>query len=214
MASRRVHYGAAFKRKVKDSITEALKKGANAQRKRVKQATYDDVDQAFFSWFRDTRARNIPVSGAILQQKAKDFACLLDCNEFKASCGWLHQIKAWHAIVRKVASSESSSADAPEGAAWIEKELPEIMMRYQTTDICNIDESRFLYQMLPNRTLALKGDSCHSGKQSKLRLTVVLCVNMDATDKRVPLVIGRSKKPHCCKGSRRLDVEYTSNLKA
>lgn len=72
----------------------------------------------------------------------------------------------------------------------------------------------FFFQMLPNTTLALKGDWCHGGKQSKLRITALLCVNKDASDKRVPLVIGKSKKPQCFKNARKLEVQYTPNKKA
>jgi hypothetical protein len=42
---------------------------------------------------------------------------------------------------------------------------------------------------------ALKGESCHGGKNSKERLTVLLSVNSDGSDKQVPIVIGKSPKP-------------------
>lgn len=129
--------------KAKDSILGSLKSGTSGQRKRLKAATYEHVDKAVFTWFMDTRAQNIPLSGAVLQQKAKDFGCLLDEDKFKASSGWLHRFKARHAIVGKMTSGESTSADAPEAAAWVEKELPGIMMRYKPADIYNADETGF-----------------------------------------------------------------------
>ncbi|XP_072144212.1 tigger transposable element-derived protein 6-like [Dermacentor andersoni] len=68
--------------------------------------------------------------------------------------------------------------------------------------------------MLPGRTLALKGDDCRGGKQSKLRITILLCANLDGTDKRVPLVVGKSARPRCFKGTKRMPVKYVANSKA
>lgn len=66
----------------------------------------------------------MPVSGAISQQKAKGFGCLLNKGAFKASSGRIHHFKAWYRIVRRV---KSTSADAGEAAAWLEKEMPRIL---------------------------------------------------------------------------------------
>lgn len=74
-----------------------------------------------------------------------------------------------------------------------------------------MDESGFFYKLLPNRTLQMKGESCHGGKRSKERLTVVLCANMDGTDKLKPLVIGKFANPRCFKSVKSLTVTYKSN---
>jgi hypothetical protein len=55
------------------------------------------------------------------------------------------------------------------------------------------------FNVLPDRTLAYKVETCHGGKHSKDRLTVLLCVNSDGSDKQVPIVIGKSSKPRCFK---------------
>ncbi|KAH9372295.1 hypothetical protein HPB48_006985 [Haemaphysalis longicornis] len=73
--------------------------------------------------------------------------------------------------------------------------MPKILTRYQPSEIYNADETGLFYQMLLNRTLALKGDRCHGGKQSKLHITALLCVNMDASDKRVRVKEGRGLLP-------------------
>jgi cysteine synthase len=53
--------------------------------------------------------------------------------------------------------------------------------------------------VLPDRTLALKEESCHGGRSSKDRLTVFLCVNSDGNDKQMSTVIEKSPKLWCLK---------------
>lgn len=198
----------------KDAIRGAVQAGTSGKKKKLKQSTYADVDKAVFTWFMDMRARNVPISGAVLQQKAKDYACILGCDDLKASNGWLQGFKNRYGIVGRMISGESSSADSEGAASWVDTKLPGILERYEPRDMYNADETALFYEMLPNRTLTLKGDVCHGGKQSKRRLTVLLCVNSDGSDKRVPLVIGKSARPRCFKGAHRMPVTYTANAKA
>lgn len=67
--------------------------------------------------------------------------------------------------------------------------------------------------MTPSKTHALKGDPCPGGKHSKVRVTVLLCVNMDGSHRLKPFVIGRSKKPVCFR-NQHIPVRYRSNKKA
>jgi hypothetical protein len=66
---------------------------------------------------------------------------------------------------------------------------------YEPRDVYNANETGLFFNVLPDRTLAYKGESCHGGKHSKDRLTVLLCVNSDGSDKQVPIVIRKSPKP-------------------
>jgi hypothetical protein len=70
---------------------------------------------------------------------------------------------------------------------------------YEPRDVYNADEMGLFFNVLPDRTLAYKGETCHGGKHSKDRVTVLLCVNSDGSDKQVPIVIGKSSKPRCFK---------------
>ncbi|KAH6945609.1 hypothetical protein HPB50_009293 [Hyalomma asiaticum] len=77
--------------KNKDKIISA---DANStDRKRLRRATYADVEEALLKWFVDARARNIPISGPMMLAKAKDFAFLLDFPDFCPGNGWLHRFK-------------------------------------------------------------------------------------------------------------------------
>ena len=61
----------------------------------------------------------------------------------------------------------------------------------------------------------LEGEKYSSGKKSKERLTVMLCVNMCGEFEK-PLVIGKSRKPRCFKNIdvKSLNVVWESNRKA
>ncbi|XP_056645853.1 tigger transposable element-derived protein 6-like [Diorhabda sublineata] len=65
-----------------------------------------------------------------------------------------------------------------------------ILQDYQPDDVFNMDECGLFYKCLPNKTLAFKDDKCFSGKNSKERVTVVVCANM--TGKLRILVIGKN----------------------
>ena len=55
-------------------------------------ATYQDVEEALFSWFKQARCMNVPISGPIMKIKAKvNFKD--GHSEFQCSTGWLERFK-------------------------------------------------------------------------------------------------------------------------
>jgi hypothetical protein len=52
------------------------------------------------------------------------------------------------------------------------------------------------------------------GESAKKRITVLLCVNSDGSNKQVPIVVGKSMNPRCFKNIRKLPVKYYANKKA
>ncbi|KAH6947713.1 hypothetical protein HPB50_020793 [Hyalomma asiaticum] len=84
------------------SIPKALASGTCAQRKKMTQPAHEELDKAVFAWFCETRTKNIPISGSMIQQKALNYACVLGITEnFKVSAGWLNRFKQRHEIVGK-----------------------------------------------------------------------------------------------------------------
>lgn len=57
----------------------------------------------------------------------------------------------------------------------------------------------------------MKGDTWAGGNHSKVRVTALLCTNMDGSDWRVPCVTGKSKKPRCFRSY--VPVRYRHNAK-
>lgn len=60
----------------------------------------------------------------------------------------------------------------------------------------------------------MKNETCHGGKFSKERLTILLAANASGTERFKPLVIGKFAKPRAFKNVKSLPVDYRSNKKA
>ena len=74
----------------KDKILAAYESGEiNPKRQKMKRAENKDLDKAVYTWFHNTHANNVPVSGVVLKEKALQFAKSLHLDDFRASEGWL-----------------------------------------------------------------------------------------------------------------------------
>ncbi|XP_037774796.1 tigger transposable element-derived protein 6-like [Penaeus monodon] len=104
---------------------------------------------------------------------------------------------------------ESSSSGPGVVDNWQTTTLPENLKQ-----IYNCDESALFYKLLPNKSLVLKGDTCHGGKRPKGRLTFMACANIDGSDKMELLVVGRVWTPRCFKNVKNIPLDYHANNKA
>ncbi|XP_072574493.1 ARL14 effector protein isoform X3 [Paramormyrops kingsleyae] len=182
--------------------------------KKMRKSTYDDVEDALFLWLKQARSLGAPVSGPILKEKAVRLAVELGHNDFKCSDGWLDRFKKRRAVIFRVLSGESVSVPQELATDWLQTKLPWLLDQYDERNIFNADETGLFFKLLPDRTMMFKGDSCHGGKRSKERLTLLFAANMDGSEKLPLLAIGKSAKPRCFKGAKSLPVVYKSNCKA
>jgi hypothetical protein len=199
----------------KDEIREQIEKCGNACKKRKtgKESTFAELDTALITWFQQARASNIPIDGTTLRDKAKIIAAQLNIDDFSASSGWVSRFKDRHGLIFKKLVGESAEVSVESTDAWLES-LPSLLEGYEPRDVYSADETGLFFKVLPDKTLGYKGESCHGGKHSKDRLTVLLCVNSDGSDKHVPIVIGKSPKPRCFKNVKKLPTKYYVNGKA
>ncbi|KAH7965157.1 hypothetical protein HPB49_004546 [Dermacentor silvarum] len=142
-------------------------------------------------WFVDAQSLNILISGPLILSKARSFASLLDFPNFSPGNGWLHRFRAHHGIVFETVTSEADSVNIEDVDAWLSKNITTIGS-YALRDTYNANETVLLYHMLP----PVK-DTCAGGKHSKLRVAILLCMNMDGSDRQLPFVIGKSRKLRC-----------------
>ncbi|XP_037781011.1 tigger transposable element-derived protein 4-like [Penaeus monodon] len=135
-------------------------------------------------------------------------------TDMSFSAGWLTSWKATYNISSKVISGEAAAVDLGVVDNWQTTTLPEILKQYPPSHIYNGDESALFYKLLPNKSLVMKGDTCHGGKRPKGRLTFMACTNMDGSDKVELLVVGRVWKPRCFKNVKNIPLDYHANNKA
>ncbi|GFW20208.1 tigger transposable element-derived protein 4 [Trichonephila clavipes] len=117
---------------------------------------------------------------SLLKEKAKAFAKELGI-EFSASEGWLTNFKKRNGIVFKKMCGESS-VDINVCSKW-QNSLSDLMKEHEPCNIFNTDETGLFFKYLPEKTFTFKKEKCHGGKHSKERLTILLAVNMDGSEK-------------------------------
>ncbi|NXY89214.1 TIGD4 protein, partial [Alcedo cyanopectus] len=200
--------------KNKDKVVEALESlRFDPKRKRLRTAFYSDLEEALVKWCRTAQCLQVPVNGPVLRSKANDFAQKLGHSDFKCSNGWLDRFKSRYGLVFRAqpldAAATATTVDAP--ALWYQNVLPRYFSDYQPKNIFYIQESTLLYQMLPHKTFAFKGETCSVGELSKERIIVVVGTNMDGSEKLPLLVIGKTKIPHSFKDEKALPVDYEAN---
>jgi hypothetical protein len=107
----------------KTQVAEVLKDKENILRRYNKNSTNEKsrrfqrngpaelIDEIVLEWFNRVRNKNVPVSGPIIQAKALEVAREIECDDFKASNGWLENFKVRHNIVFKSICGESASTN-------------------------------------------------------------------------------------------------------
>ena len=181
----------------KDEISEHYGANKNAHFKKARLSQFKNVDQATYEWYQKARSKNIPVTGPMLQEKAKRANEELGDATFNASNGWLDRFKKRYNITSKVISGEAGGVSEETVASWKER-LPSILSGYSPENVLNMDETGQFYRALPNRSLAEVSKQCTGGKKSKERITCAFFVNA-AGGSEEPIVIGKSKSPRCFK---------------
>lgn len=192
------------------------KASVGPQRKRMRNALYDDIDKAVFAWFQEIHAKNILVTGSVIRKKALNLANMLGYDNFQASVGWLNRFRDRHGIALKAVCREDSDRlinglGIDKVNEWHAGEIIKLIADYSPDDIFNADEAGVFFQLLPQHTLAAKGDCCRGGKKAKQRLTALFCCNASGTEKMRPLIVGRSPSPHCFKNVHSLPCDYRAN---
>jgi predicted DNA-binding protein YlxM (UPF0122 family) len=170
----------------------------NSNKKRnLRDEFSQQLDQKVYEWFVTQRSKNIPVSGPLLQERARQIRQELGgatADHFKASNGWLEKFRIRHGIQHRVISGESAAVDPVTVNEWKQR-LSSIIDKYDPNDVYNADETGLFFKALPDRSLVLAKETCKGGKRSKERFTVLLCTNMTGTEKLRPLLIGKFPTP-------------------
>ena len=69
----------------------SLETGNNVKRQKLRTGDHETLDTTVLKWFLSLRSQNVPLSGAIIQEKASQYAKELGIENVKASDGWLRR---------------------------------------------------------------------------------------------------------------------------
>lgn len=185
-----------------------------AHKKKLKSSQHKDIEQALLQWFKVQRSQNFPISGPILQEKADDFARLLNKPNFKCSASWITRFRKRHNIVFKKMSEDTARGSMDVFENWLEAVWPALRRDFADCDVYNADETGLFYNLTPDKTMYYRGETCRAGEMSKDRLTVLVAANMSGTDKRNLLVVGKAKTPRSLYNSEQSSILYRSNKRS
>ncbi|UYV67552.1 hypothetical protein LAZ67_5001177 [Cordylochernes scorpioides] len=190
-----------------------LKSNFSSTLKRDRGGEFPEIEEALFRWIRQANAMKLAINGNILKEKAILLALKMGQDNFEASNGWLEKFKARRNIAFKRLHGEAGSVDANSVATWKGEIIPSLLAKYSPQDIFNADETGLFYKLLPNQTMTIRGEKCEGGKKSKERITVLVCCNMDGSEKLPLLYIGKYRRPRCFHGMN-IPSNYHFNKKA
>lgn len=198
--------------KNRKEIIEHEEQNLPLSRKRKRNGQNVDVEESLLRWFQQARNLNVPVSNSILQEKSINLALQLGVDNFSPTIGWLTRWKNRNNIVFKKTCEEKKDADFEAAENYLNNFIAS--SNYAPNDIYNADETGLYYRALTNSTFDFKGNTVNGCKKQMQRLTILLVCNMTGTDKRRPLIIGKSKNPRCFRAVKTLPVDYYANSNA
>lgn len=142
------------------------------------------------------------------------FAADLNYIEWTCSRGFLQRFCHRYAVLSKRICGEGN--DCADTTTFTEEVLIPLLSQFDPEDIYNADESSLFFKLLPGRTYAFRGEQVIGGRSSKDRVTLMLCSNMDGSDKLRPVIIGKVKNPRVLKtlygmSTADLPVDYYSS---
>ena len=109
---------------------------------------------------------------------------------------------------------EKNDADYESAEKRTSTVLSEMLKKFDVQNIYNADKTGICYQALPDGTLVLTTEKLSGSKKDKDRITAMVAVNMDGSDKCPLLIIGKSRNPRCSRGVQQLPTPYTNSKSA
>ncbi|CAG8837577.1 29185_t:CDS:1, partial [Racocetra persica] len=120
-----------------------------ATHKRSKAPVFTNVESAVALWVKYVIGNKQTLTGYLIQNKAKEFAVLLNEDKFNASNGWLHNFKLRHNIREYKRQGEADSAPLDKLPEFQSK-LQDVIQPYRLEDVFNCDKTSLYYRMEPS----------------------------------------------------------------
>ncbi|GBM18149.1 Tigger transposable element-derived protein 4 [Araneus ventricosus] len=143
-----------------------LNSNENLKKWKFRKTETSEIDEVLMKWLRSACAKNIPVSGVLLQEKAREIGESLGLETFKTLNGWLEKFWTRHNISFKQIFGEEKSVNPNEVTDWIGK-LKSLLKGDDDRDIFNVDDTGLFCRVLPDKTLCFKSENVVVGKSHK-----------------------------------------------
>ncbi|GCC36032.1 hypothetical protein chiPu_0014523 [Chiloscyllium punctatum] len=183
------------------------------KRRTLKKPKLEELDTVLYRWFALKRLEGIPMTRAMLIEKAKELYSELQLTDPCAfSEGWLTCFKLRHGIGHLDVSGGSTAAESRAQGPLCDR-FAKIVGEHGLSpeQIYNADESGLLWRYLPESALPGSGEAHAEGlKKNKDRITVLVCANAAGTHQIKLFVVGKSKNPCVFKNLRHLPVRYSA----
>ncbi|KAH6937587.1 hypothetical protein HPB50_001867 [Hyalomma asiaticum] len=123
--------------KNKGKILEAAEKVSAGKQKNFRDGSHPKLEEAFKMWLSATVAKQIPVSGDLLRQKAETLGLHMDITGFKFSDGWLRNFKNRYDLSFKRMCGNSGSVDLTLVSNYREDKLCALLPQYSPDNVLN-----------------------------------------------------------------------------
>jgi hypothetical protein len=206
----------------KDEIRGSVASCSNQGLKRItrcRDLAMERTEKALSYWIDELASRNICLTTAIIQEKARQFHLNISGTEdFKASRGWFDRFQKRYSLQNVKLSGEAASADK-EGATQFIPIIEEVIRKgnYSLDQVFNADETGLFWRKAPSRTFMSNDQRSVSGlKLNKDRITLLFCSNASGSLLLKPFFIGHSLNPRALKNQdkKKLPVHWNANKKA
>jgi hypothetical protein len=125
----------------------------------------------------NARSKNIHISGPIVQSKALAVPKSLRNDQFKASTGWLDNLKKRHNIVWNGVCGEPKDVDESVVSEYKPK-LLELSSPYEPKNIYNVDETKFFFSGITDKNHSQLGEKSVPGAKCSKKDLHCYCVGI------------------------------------
>lgn len=188
--------------------------GSNLAQKRKTYVEHPQLEAALSHWLLVSSHNNQRLQGDLIKEKGRAFARILGIeSKISFSNGWLTGFKKRHQTILSNIPGEGAAttgisattagngssgsmnpasvvdAGAVDFGSW---NLQHMLQSYNPRDIFNMDETGLFYAMSPEKVLR-RGIGKGSTRSVKEKLTLLLAVNADGSERLDPLFIGKTR---------------------
>jgi len=174
--------------------------------RRLRRSTFSDVDLELRRWYNicaGLGAKSLPLTMAVLRQRAEEIAANLGVTEFSESAGF---VRKWRSVNISLGGTGGSAAADVEASRQRMEETRAQLEAFEPEQIYNMNETGLYFRCLPNRAYVLAGSRRQArgskAMKNKDRVTLVLAVNATGSHKIPVEVIGKAVVPLCFKSPR------------